>query len=157
MIAPMPLEIDLNVPSTESIATDEVFENKLIIPGDKLFILGYPFGLEANDAGFPILRTGTVASHPLSPIKYYKTFLLDFDVFGGNSGGPVFVQNRHFYGDIKLQPFNYLVGIVIKNYQEYRLKQNSNEKEKVQELGLAIVVHAQYMKELLQTIKVKMP
>ncbi len=138
-----PLGIDLNVPSTVNIATDEIFETRQLITGDKLFVLGYPFGIEANNAGFPILRTGTIASHPLSPIKDYKTFLMNFDVFGGNSGGPVFMQNRGSYGDIT-GDHNYIVGIVIAQHVTVDKK----------ELGLAVVVHAQYMKELLQSMKV---
>ncbi len=150
-----PLGIDLNVPSTVNIATDEIFETKQLITGDKLFVLGYPFGIEANNAGFPILRTGTIASHPLSPIKDYKTFLMNFDVFGGNSGGPVFMQNRDSYGDIT-GDHNYIVGIVIENWF---ITKQVKDLEKIhpmdqKELGLAVVVHAQYMKELLQNIKV---
>lgn len=160
-VSDMPEGLDLTYTSTEQIATDDIFETKMIIPGDKLFVLGYPFGIEADDAGFPILRTGTVASYPLSPIKDYKTFLLDFDVFGGNSGGPVFVQNRLSYGTIKGEPVNYLVGVVIGNYEELKeVKEEGNSKqkiyEKVQDLGLAIVVHAQYMKELLQNFKISL-
>src|SRR5215217_7743111 len=59
-------------------------------PGDELMTLGYPHGYAANGAGFPILRTGRVASWPLTPIRAFPTFLLDFAVFPGNSGGPVF-------------------------------------------------------------------
>jgi len=31
-----------------------------------------------------------VASYPLAPVAAFPTFLLDFTVFPGNSGGPVF-------------------------------------------------------------------
>lgn len=163
----MPEGLDLTYISTSVIATDEIFENKNIVIGDKLFVLGYPLGIEANDAGFPILRVGAVASYPLSPITHYKTFLLDFDVYEGNSGGPVFVQNRFSYGEIKLKPFNYLLGIVIQNYREFKeirkdkdleVKEDiskTTEVEKIQDLGLAVVVHAQYIKELLQKITVE--
>ena len=43
-------------------------------------------------AGFPILRSGRVASFPLGPSTAFPTFLLDFSVFPGNSGGPVYVD-----------------------------------------------------------------
>ena len=59
-------------------------------PGDELLSLGFPRGLSANRAGFPILRVGRIASYPLSPVSAFPTFLLDFTVFPGNSGGPVF-------------------------------------------------------------------
>ncbi|MBV8682505.1 MAG: serine protease, partial [Caulobacteraceae bacterium] len=47
----------------------------------------------ANTAGFPILRAGRVASYPLGPSKAFPTFLLDFRVFPGNSGGPVYLNS----------------------------------------------------------------
>lgn len=60
-------------------------------PGDEMMVLGFPRGFSANKAGFPILRAGRVASFPLSPADRYPTYMLDFSVFGGNSGGPVYV------------------------------------------------------------------
>lgn len=61
-------------------------------PGDELLVLGFPLGVSANPQGFPILRSGRVASYPLAPASRYPTFLLDFSVYAGNSGGPVFVN-----------------------------------------------------------------
>jgi S1-C subfamily serine protease len=58
-------------------------------PGDEMMVLGYPQGLSANSAGFPILRSGRIAS-PIDAPAASRTFLLDFRVFPGNSGGPVF-------------------------------------------------------------------
>ena len=55
-----------------------------------MMALGFPQGLSANEAGFPILRSGRVASYPLAPSAAFPTFLLDFRVFPGNSGGPVY-------------------------------------------------------------------
>ena len=59
-------------------------------PGDEMMVLGYPEGFAANQAGFPILRVGRVASYPLNPIRTFPTFLIDARVSAGNSGGPVF-------------------------------------------------------------------
>lgn len=66
-------------------------DNLGIEPGDEMMVLGYPHGFSANRAGFPILRSGRVASFPLSPADRYPTYMLDFSVFAGNSGGPVYV------------------------------------------------------------------
>jgi hypothetical protein len=63
-------------------------------PGDEMMVLGFPIGVSANPAGFPILRAGRVASYPLSPASRYPTYLVDFNVFGGNSGGPVYAVRR---------------------------------------------------------------
>jgi S1-C subfamily serine protease len=74
------------------LATDDTFGEYQVNPGDEMMALGFPRGLSANAAGFPILRAGRVASYPLAPAKVFPTFLLDFAVFAGNSGGPVFVS-----------------------------------------------------------------
>ncbi len=61
-------------------------------PGQALMSLGYPRGLSANRAGFPILREVRVASWPLTPAAAFPTFLIDGFMFPGNSGGPVYVE-----------------------------------------------------------------
>lgn len=71
------------------LADDDAFSNAAIGPGDEMLVLGYPQGLSANSAGFPILRSGRIAS-PVDASTSSPTFLLDFHVFPGNSGGPVF-------------------------------------------------------------------
>jgi S1-C subfamily serine protease len=72
------------------LADAETFERAAIGPGDEMLVLGYPQGLSADAAGFPILRSGRIAS-PVEASHVSPTFLLDFRVFPGNSGGPVFV------------------------------------------------------------------
>jgi S1-C subfamily serine protease len=71
------------------LADGDVFAHASLGPGDEMLVLGYPQGLSANSAGFPILRSGRVAS-PVEADTVSPTFLLDFRVFAGNSGGPVF-------------------------------------------------------------------
>ncbi len=73
------------------LADESAFNKAGVGPGDEMFVLGFPEGLAANTQGFPILRAGRVASYPLTPIRQFPSFLLDFRVFSGNSGGPVFV------------------------------------------------------------------
>jgi V8-like Glu-specific endopeptidase len=75
------------------LASDETFAQNAVGAGDEMMALGFPRGLAANQAGFPILRSGRVASYPVAPAKIFPTFLLDFSVFPGNSGGPVFVSS----------------------------------------------------------------
>lgn len=74
------------------LAADDSFDRYQVNTGDEMMALGFPRGLSANSAGFPILRSGRVASYPLAPANVFPTFLLDFSVFPGNSGGPVFVK-----------------------------------------------------------------
>lgn len=76
------------------LAGDSVMEERDINTGDELMCLGYPLGIEANDAGFPVLRSGRIASFPVRPSSIVKSFLYDIPVYGGNSGGPVFFDYR---------------------------------------------------------------
>lgn len=73
---------------------ERALEALRVKPGDEMMVLGYPRGYSANTAGFPVLRSGRVASFPLSPAEKYPTYLLDFSVFSGNSGGPVYIVGR---------------------------------------------------------------
>ncbi|MEP6967853.1 MAG: trypsin-like peptidase domain-containing protein [Pseudomonadota bacterium] len=75
------------------LAGDDTFNRYRLGPGDEMMALGFPEGLSANGAGFPILRSGRVASYPLGPSAAFPTFLLDFRVFPGNSGGPVYLDD----------------------------------------------------------------
>ena len=74
------------------LADGAAFDRFGVGPGYEMMALGFPRGLSANGAGFPILRAGRVASYPVAPSRQFPTFLLDFSVFPGNSGGPVFVE-----------------------------------------------------------------
>lgn len=113
-------------------------------PGDEMFALGFPRGLSANKAGFPILRAGRVASYPITPVTSNPTFLLDFSVFPGNSGGPVFaaqgarrrpgVETVANVDDDK--PF--IAGVLT---QQVELKNDR--------LEIGIVTHAAYVREAI--------
>lgn len=125
------------------LAADDTFAKYQVRAGDEMMALGFPRGLSANPAGFPILRSGRVASYPLAPAKIFPTFLLDFSVFPGNSGGPVFVS-----ADPKGQEgvtqvsstggSGFIAGLLT---QQVEL---NNER-----LEIGIVTHAKYIRETL--------
>jgi V8-like Glu-specific endopeptidase len=75
----------------EWLADENSFEALKVGPNDEMTTLGYPLGFSSNRIGFPILRTGRVASYPLGPVSEFPTFLLDLTAIPGNSGGPVFM------------------------------------------------------------------
>lgn len=95
-------------------ATDAVLQEFEIHPGDEVFALGFPLGVEANQYGFPVLRSGRIASYPLLPQKSIKTFLVDMEAFPGNSGGPVYLwdRNRSYAGGTHIGEVRFLMGIV---------------------------------------------
>lgn len=75
----------------DQVANDSILEQIEIHPGDRLLCLGYPLNAPSSPAGFPVLRGGQLASFPILPTSKYQCFLYDFEVFSGNSGGPVYI------------------------------------------------------------------
>lgn len=126
---------------------DDTLKKFEIHPGDVVFALGYPFGQEANDAGFPILRSGWIASYPLLPSREVKKFLLTSDMFGGNSGGPVyFVEStRTFGGSTTIGTIHFLIGLVT---QEVFLQQPGVSYP----IGIATVVPSSLIKDTIQML-----
>jgi S1-C subfamily serine protease len=119
------------------LADEHTFERAQVGPGDEVMALGYPRGLSANRAGFPILRSGRIASYPLSPIEAFPTFLIDFTVFPGNSGGPVFFTagTRRRDGRTELaHPF--IAGIITRQVEL-----------NAERLEIGVVAHALYVRE----------
>jgi S1-C subfamily serine protease len=111
-----------------------------------MLALGFPEGLSANAAGFPILRSGRVASFPLAPSNAFPTFLLDFAVFPGNSGGPVFINEpaHQAPGDATAaaSPVNGQRGFIAGLLTQQVEMQNQN-------LSIGIVTDARFVRETL--------
>lgn len=101
-----------------------------------LFVLGYPWGLEANAAGTPVLRQGIFASSPLLPFSERPYFMADYKAFPGDSGGPVFIRTAD------LQPL--VVGLVYDENYYVDAKQTKIE------LGIANILHAQFVRETIE-------
>ncbi|TVQ03606.1 MAG: serine protease [Planctomycetaceae bacterium] len=70
------------------IDADAVKSGKLRV-GQQVYIPCYPAKLSANEAGWPVLRGGTIASYPLAPVSQVPTLMVDYSNFGGDSGAPV--------------------------------------------------------------------
>jgi hypothetical protein len=122
------------------LASDDTFTKYDVGAGDEMMALGFPRGLAANQAGFPILRSGRVASYPVAPAKIFPTFLLDFSVFPGNSGGPVFMSDQAHRrpGVAGGEDVEFVAGLLT---QQVEL---NNER-----LEIGIVVQAKYIRETL--------
>lgn len=130
------------------LASDDTFNRYGVEPGDEMEALGYPLGLAANQAGFPILRAGRVASYPLAPSTEFPTFLLDFTVFPGNSGGPVYIDQRDRKTDASGQPQDgqFIAGILT---QQVELSGDR--------LEIGIVTQARYIRETVAMLDGHMP
>lgn len=140
---------------TQLLADDDILEKFEVHPGDEVFALGFPFGAEANEAGFPILRSGKIASYPLLPTREVKSFLFDFEVFKGNSGGPVyfFDSNRFYKGRIRRGTVQFVMGLVSEQHMiTQKITEPFGERTKRYPLGLGVVVHASLIKETLDLL-----
>jgi hypothetical protein len=109
---PIELAPQLSI-GTSLLATDQEFSEYDVHPGDQLFALGFPFCVEGN-FGFPVLRTGALASFPLVPSRSVHSFLFDFSVFEGNSGSPVYLYSpsRTIRGNSTTTTVQMVVGLV---------------------------------------------
>jgi V8-like Glu-specific endopeptidase len=130
------------------LAGGETFAKYAIGPGDEMMVLGYPQGLSADSAGFPILRSGRVASMIAAP-SASPTFLLDFRVFPGNSGGPVYISqtDRRQPGSDQPQDVEFITGMLT---QQVEL---NNER-----LEIGIVTDAEFIRDTIALLdKSKVP
>jgi S1-C subfamily serine protease len=156
MYISLPTEVSLPLLSTDLLADDNLLSKFEIHPGDELECLGYPFGFPSNAAGFPILRSGKIASYPLLPTAVTKTFLYDFRVFKGNSGGPVyFVQTDRFYGNTFHlgESIHFIAGLVSEEESLSQVMAGFYEQEVRQlQLQLAVVVHASLIKQTVEML-----
>lgn len=62
--------------------------------GEEVSFVGFPEMVTQLEGLFPIMRSGHVASYPVSPQGTADLYVIDADVFPGDSGGPVFIKGR---------------------------------------------------------------
>jgi hypothetical protein len=62
--------------------------------GHEVAFLGFPEVIPGTNGGFPVLRTGKVASYPARSLRDMQRFVIDVDVYAGDSGAPVFRMAR---------------------------------------------------------------
>jgi hypothetical protein len=90
-----------------------------IFQGSQVVVMGYPDLLGRDYQVSPIARAGIVAwTDPDGPIDH--TFLVDANIFGGNSGGPVFHMPTGItkQGGMNIGGAPKLIGIVSKDAYE---------------------------------------
>ena len=153
-IAP-PRVFDLQLLPTAIFADDKTLMKFEINPGDEMCCLGFPLGFEANDAGFPVLRSGRIASFPLIPAEKYRTFLLDLEVFPGNSGGPVyFVESSRIYGgSLHTGRVQFIAGLVSQEVARRQIIQRPHKTEDERyPLHIAVIIHARYILETVSQL-----
>ncbi|MBR1155704.1 serine protease [Bradyrhizobium sp. JYMT SZCCT0428] len=151
MYTQMPSEFTAKLLPIGLLVTDETLKKYEIHPGDELICLGYPL-FATGPYGYPILRSGKIASHPLVPSKDSKNWLFDFRIFPGNSGGPVYFadRNRIYGGKVQLgETLQFLAGLIT--------AQVSSNIFKDKDLSLGVVIPAVFIKEALDLLPAKSP
>lgn len=118
-------------------------ERKLRV-GSEVFIPGYPATLEANEAGWPVLRRGTIATHPLVPIASAQRVLVHANTFGGDSGAPVVLVT-----DSEAVVVGMVIGM---QRQTDRSTMPFEERTFHMPLALAIVVQAPLIRETVELL-----
>jgi S1-C subfamily serine protease len=155
MYVALPNGTDIQLIPTDLLATDDILKRFEIHPGDRLSCLGYPLMQESNEAGFPILRSGQIASYPLVPMTSVKTILFDFNVFEGNSGGPVYFidSNRIYGGSTNIGQVRFLMGLVSEQrFAEENVQSLREIRKERYQLGLAVVIPAQFIQDTINLL-----
>jgi Trypsin-like peptidase domain len=137
------------------LATGSTLDAGRLAPGDDVRIACYPIQLEASGAGFPIIRRGCVASFPLTPVKVNKMYLVDYNTFAGDSGGPVFLIEP-VPGEEKARAESrpVVVGLILaQHFHDERVKLAYEERLVRHRMGLGIVVHAEYIRQTIDLLK----
>jgi hypothetical protein len=147
-IAALPVELPAGVAVkpflTQQLADEKSLTDRKIRVGQEVWIPCYPSNLEANEAGWAILRKGAIATYPLTPLRVAKTLLIDFSVFGGESGAPVVAISEG-------KPL--VVGMVVGMHrQTSRSSTPFEDRTTHTPLGLAIVVQAAFVRETLDLL-----
>jgi hypothetical protein len=140
-IKKFPLDAHIMLAGTNILSTDNVYYDFDIYPGRDVSVIGFPLCLDANDVGFPILRKGKISSYPLVPSKINKSFLVDVNVLGRNSGGPVYFYDPDWHkigsGNISAPVrVQIILGLLSKGTK----------------IELADVVHASFIKETIDML-----
>ncbi len=138
--------------SLDLLASDASLKQYQVHPGDTLRCMGYPYRMEANEAGFPILRSGVIASFPLTPARTNRTFLMNYNVFEGDSGGPVYLaeDNRRLEGQKQPARARLIVGLVMgQHFLNQEMRTVYETRQVRHRLGIAIIIQAAYIRETI--------
>ncbi len=106
--------------SDEAILQRADMNTREVTEGDSVFVLGFPMGLMAVDHQYVILRSGALARVRDFLDSRSDEYIIDVQVFPGNSGGPVILKPElASIEGTKNQMSAGLIGLV-KSYIPYR-------------------------------------
>ncbi len=135
-----------SVPLT-TLANAKDWQGSQLEPGSFIRCIGFPHAAQfkPSKAGFPMTRLGCIASFPLSPFTKHPTFIVDYNVFEGDSGGPVYFAESG--GSVKI------IGLVqAQHFLDERFKMVYQEGLFRKRLGLAIIVNSQAILATIESL-----
>jgi len=91
----IPLPADVKVSELQLVSDPVLASNKMLTPGDKIYVVGFPYRFSTGVLGLstPVVLTRFVAATAVSGRP--REFLLDSGGAPGMSGGPVFVERQN--------------------------------------------------------------
>lgn len=148
-VAVLPLElpegVTANALELNTLASEEEWNSNTPEPGSLIRCVGFPHAsiFKPNEIGFPNTRIGCIADYPLTPIEEHPRFLVDFNVFEGDSGGAIYSE------DFETGPK--IIALVHgQHFIDERYKMIYTEGMIRKRLGLAIVVNSTVILETIE-------
>jgi hypothetical protein len=140
----------------EQLATDADIARFEIHPGDTVHCVGFPHPnqFDSGEGGFAVVRSGCIASYPMLPTKTTKTFIIDLNIFEGDSGAAVYMADAHrptAKGDTA--PVRLILGLVTGQHfidEEYRMVYQTGKFR--HRMGLGVTVHASTIRETIDLV-----
>ncbi len=147
MYVALPTDVPVTALMPDFLVDDKMTEDMDLHPGDEVFLLGFPLAIIGR-GGFPILRSGHIASYPLTPMKKVKQIDLDALILGGNSGGPVYYsyQQRFIKGVPRVGLWRGVLGLVVKA-EASNLPEDAH-----QSLNYGSIVPAPFIRETIEML-----
>ena len=139
----------------ENMAFLDTIKAEGIAQGDGVFVLGFPLGLAGDDQNYVIVKGGIISRLDDEIIKRQSAFMIDSNIFPGNSGGPVILRPEitHLEGT-KAVGKAYLIGVISGYiaYQDEAVSRQTNQVRVVfnENSGLAMVVPMDFVKETVR-------
>lgn len=144
LMVDLPAGVDVKPFPLKQIADEKWAADRKVRVGRDVCIPCFPAQVEANEAGWPILRKGSIATHPLTPLASAKTMYVDYSHFGGDSGAPVVICDGK-------EPV--VVGLVIAMQRQTDKSSTPFEERTVHTpLGLAIAVQSPFIRQTIELL-----
>lgn len=126
-----------------------------ISEGDFVYVLGFPMGIVSPDRQYVIVRAGVIARLRDAIDQKSREFLIDANVFPGNSGGPVVLKPEMISIEgTKSTTKATLIGIITSyvTYQDIAISQQTGKPRIIFEenSGLAAVVPSDFIVETVE-------